>query len=85
MKLRINYAKQYTYLIGISYHLIFISVECKTMFVVSCTSKKEVNTMIEDETKEEGEESETKKNKRPDLSKLERNIGWEGNIDGGSC
>ena len=41
--------------------------------------------MIEDETKEEGKESKDKKTKRPDLSKLERDIGWEGSIDGGSC
>jgi hypothetical protein len=41
--------------------------------------------MIEDGTKEESKEREDKKNKRPDLSKLERDIGWEGNIDGGSC
>ncbi len=41
--------------------------------------------MIEDETKEEGKEREDKKSKRPDLSKLERDMGWEGNIDGGSC
>ena len=40
----------------------------------------EVNTMIEDEKKEE-----EKENKRPDLSKLERNIGWEGSVDGGTC
>jgi len=30
--------------------------------------------MIEDETKEEGKESKDKKNKRPDLSKLERDM-----------
>ena len=41
--------------------------------------------MIEDETKEEGKERKDQKNKRPDLSKLERDTGWEGNIDGGSC
>lgn len=41
--------------------------------------------MIEDEKKEEGKENEAKENKRPDLSKLERSTGWEGNIDGGSC
>lgn len=47
--------------------------------------KKEVNKMMEDEKKEEGKENEDRENKRPDLSKLERSIGWEGNIDGGSC
>ncbi len=57
------------------------------MAITSCSlyTKKEVNTMTEDETKEEGKEREDKRRKRPDLSKLERDMGWEGNIDGGSC
>jgi hypothetical protein len=34
---------------------------------------------------EENRENEDKEKKRPDLSKLERSIGWEGTVDGGSC
>ena len=56
-----------------------------TTFVVPCTPKKEVNTVVKDKMKEEGKENKDKKNKRPDLSKLERDIGWEGNTGGGSC
>lgn len=38
--------------------------------------------MTEEENKDEKEE---KKNKRPDLSKLEMYPGWECSVDTGSC